>query len=273
MKGFGTAPSVAVETELDESLGRLDALVLDRPEQDEAKRICLATDWLLRNLLETIPAFLWATAPDGTLCYVNQQVVDYTGRTLADLVSLGWEDLIHPDDHGKVVATWSHAAQTGSPYRLSHRLLRADGEYRRFLVQGAPLLDSEGRVIQIFGFNIDIDEGTRVAEALRHAQEKLAQTIGIPAAQTSAALSRKAEIALASNAREFGEMKDLGVRLSARERTIVGLMGHGLSNKTIARQLSIAPETVKSHAKSIFWKLTVRSRAEAVYRAAALGLI
>src|SRR6266850_515878 len=221
MKGFGTAPSVAVETELDESLGRLDALVLDRPEQDEAKRICLATDWLLRNLLETIPAFLWATAP----------------------------------------------------YGLSHRLLRADGEYRRFLVQGAPLLDSEGRVIQIFGFNIDIDEGTRVVEALRHAQEKLAQTIGIPAAQASAALSRKAEVALASNAREFGEMKDLGVKLSVRERTIVRLMGDGLSNKTIARQLSIAPETVKSHAKSIFWKLTVRSRAEAVYRAAALGLI
>jgi LuxR family maltose regulon positive regulatory protein len=68
-------------------------------------------------------------------------------------------------------------------------------------------------------------------------------------------------------------MKDLGVKLSARERAIVRMMGHGLSNKGIARQLSIAPETVKSHAKSIFWKLTVRSRAEAVYRAAALGLI
>jgi LuxR family maltose regulon positive regulatory protein len=50
-------------------------------------------------------------------------------------------------------------------------------------------------------------------------------------------------------------------------------MGHGLSNKRIARQLSIAPETVKSHAKRIFWKLTVQTRAQAVYRASALGLI
>ena len=61
--------------------------------------------------------------------------------------------------------------------------------------------------------------------------------------------------------------------LSARERAVVHLMSNGLSNKEIARHLCIAPETVKSHAKNIFWKLTVRSRAQAVYRAAALGLI
>jgi DNA-binding NarL/FixJ family response regulator len=64
-----------------------------------------------------------------------------------------------------------------------------------------------------------------------------------------------------------------GASLSTRERTIVLRMGHGLSNKEIARRLSIAPETVKSHAKSIFWRLTVRSRAQAVYRASTLGLI
>jgi LuxR family maltose regulon positive regulatory protein len=61
--------------------------------------------------------------------------------------------------------------------------------------------------------------------------------------------------------------------LSPRERGIVLLMSQGLTNKQIARQLGIAPETVKSHSKRIFLKLTVCSRAQAVYRAAALGLI
>jgi DNA-binding NarL/FixJ family response regulator len=55
-------------------------------------------------------------------------------------------------------------------------------------------------------------------------------------------------IALANSAKDPEGMQSSGVRLSARERTIVLLMGHGLSNKRIARQLSIAPETVKSHA-------------------------
>src|SRR5208282_713604 len=87
------------------------------------------------------------------------------------------------------------------------------------------------------------------------------------------AVSYESEIALANNAKEPEEMRPSGVRLSARERTIVLLMGHGLSNKRIARQLSIAPETVKSHAKRVFWKLAVQTRAQAVYRASELGLI
>ena len=91
--------------------------------------------------------------------------------------------------------------------------------------------------------------------------------------QTFLAFSRESESALASNAYELEGMKHSGVSLSTRERTIVLLMGRGLSNKRIARQLSIAPETVKSHAKSIFWKLMVQTRAQAVYRASTLGLI
>ena len=77
----------------------------------------------------------------------------------------------------------------------------------------------------------------------------------------------------AIDANELEQMMRSAVSLSARERTVVLLMGHGLSNKTIARQLCIAPETVKSHAKSIFYKLTVQTRAQAVYRAATLGII
>ena len=93
----------------------------------------------------------------------------------------------------------------------------------------------------------------------------------LPASLSAA--SSEAEIAIANNAKELEGTQHSGARLSARERTIVLLMGHGLSNKRIARQLSIAPETVKSHAKRIFWKLTVQSRAQAVYRASTLGLL
>ena len=78
---------------------------------------------------------------------------------------------------------------------------------------------------------------------------------------------------LSENYTSHSMAMEADVRLSAREHTVVLLMGHGLTNKMIARQLSIAPETVKSHAKSIFWKLTVQTRAEAVYRASELGLI
>ena len=61
--------------------------------------------------------------------------------------------------------------------------------------------------------------------------------------------------------------------LSERERLIVDLMGQGLSNKQIAVELCIAPETVKSHAKHLYTKLSVRNRTEAVTLATRLGLI
>jgi LuxR family maltose regulon positive regulatory protein len=60
--------------------------------------------------------------------------------------------------------------------------------------------------------------------------------------------------------------------LSDRERVIVGLMGQGMTNKQIAMHLRIAPETVKSHAKHLYTKLSVKNRAEAVTVAARLEL-
>lgn len=60
--------------------------------------------------------------------------------------------------------------------------------------------------------------------------------------------------------------------LSSRECTVVELIGQGRSNKEIARDLGIAPETVKSHVKNIFIKLAVQKRAQAVARARSLGL-
>ncbi len=61
--------------------------------------------------------------------------------------------------------------------------------------------------------------------------------------------------------------------LSPRQCHILQLIGRGMSNKRIAQELKIAPETVKSHAKHIFIKLDVQTRAEAVARAVGLRLL
>ena len=61
--------------------------------------------------------------------------------------------------------------------------------------------------------------------------------------------------------------------LTPREGNVLRLIASGLSNKRIAQRLDIAPETVKSHAKSIFAKLAAQTRAQAVAHGEALGLI
>jgi LuxR family maltose regulon positive regulatory protein len=61
--------------------------------------------------------------------------------------------------------------------------------------------------------------------------------------------------------------------LSRRETGVLQMIAHGMSNKRIAQALGITPETVKSHAKSIFVKLATRTRAQAVARAEAIGFL
>jgi ATP/maltotriose-dependent transcriptional regulator MalT len=61
--------------------------------------------------------------------------------------------------------------------------------------------------------------------------------------------------------------------LSDRELEVLILMARGYSNAEIAEELIIALGTVKAHTSTIYRKLDVRSRTEAVIKARQLGLI
>ncbi|MCB0155842.1 MAG: response regulator transcription factor [Anaerolineae bacterium] len=61
--------------------------------------------------------------------------------------------------------------------------------------------------------------------------------------------------------------------LTERETQVLRLIGHGLSNKEIARDLSIGEKTVKTHVSSILSKLGVLSRTQAALHAVKIGLV
>ncbi len=64
-----------------------------------------------------------------------------------------------------------------------------------------------------------------------------------------------------------------GPALSEREREVLELVASGATNPEIARALHLSPNTVKEHTSSLYRKLEVRNRAEAVQRAQRLGLL
>ncbi len=55
--------------------------------------------------------------------------------------------------------------------------------------------------------------------------------------------------------------------LSSRERDVLALIAEGATNREIATALHLSPHTVKDHTSSLYRKLGVRNRAEAVQRA------
>jgi len=61
--------------------------------------------------------------------------------------------------------------------------------------------------------------------------------------------------------------------LTPRETDVLQLLGHGLTMRQVGNRLGISPRTVETHIAKLYRKLEVRTRVQAVARAAALGLI
>jgi RNA polymerase sigma factor (sigma-70 family) len=73
--------------------------------------------------------------------------------------------------------------------------------------------------------------------------------------------------------RRRAELQQVGDQLTTREREVLVLMAAGLGNREIADHLAIGYATVRSHVHSLLEKLGARSKLEAVFRAAELGLL
>lgn len=62
-------------------------------------------------------------------------------------------------------------------------------------------------------------------------------------------------------------------RLTPRESEVLPLLAQGYSNKEIAKNLGVSPDTVKDHLARLYAKLDVGDRTEAVSRARSIGLL
>lgn len=83
-----------------------------------------------------------------------------------------------------------------------------------------------------------------------------------------ARLFRRTSAPFTPNARV---QQSLGI--SSRELEVLQLLAAGRSNKEIARELRVSPNTVKTHVSSLYEKLEVKRRTEAIRRARELGMI
>ncbi len=61
--------------------------------------------------------------------------------------------------------------------------------------------------------------------------------------------------------------------LTRRESEVLQLLGRGMTNKGIAKQLGLSPDTVKDYVVAVFDKLDVHDRVSALRRATELGLV
>jgi PAS domain S-box-containing protein len=147
-----------------------------------------------RLIVDSIPGQVALLGPQGNVVSANNQIVEYTGRTLDELKQWGTSDIVHAEDLPHVIDLFTRSIVAGTPYDILQRLRRFDGVYRWFRNSGFPLRDSTGSIARWCVLLTDIDDQKRAEDAFRASEHNLKLTIDtIPALAWSARTDGTAE--------------------------------------------------------------------------------
>jgi len=130
----------------------------------------------VRLIIDTLPTMVWTLRPNGTIDFVNQRWLDYTGLTLEEEIEEPTRP-VHPQDLPRVMEKWLADMAAGQPSEDEMRLQRADGEYRWFLVRTAPLRDEQRNLFKWYGIAIDIEDRKRAESESRTLLDAIPQQI------------------------------------------------------------------------------------------------
>lgn len=259
MQARGDAPGAYEELRQAAELTRDQAVTDPTVPQVGAYRVRL---WLAQSNLEAAAAWArgQALAPSDKITYPRQ--IPYLA--LARILMAQRRDDEALSLLERLLAQVEGLGQTGRALEvlvLRSLALETRGDTTGALSDLARALtlgEAEGYV------RVFLDEGEPIADLLRRAGSR-----GIAPQYVAKLL---AEFAKGGTGR-LASHQPLIEPLTDRELQVLRLVADGLSNQAIAAQLVVAVGTVKAHTASLYRKLDVASRTQAVARARDLGLL
>ena len=129
----------------------------------------------LRRVIDTIPAHVWSTVPDGSIDFINQRLSQSTGLSVKELLDSGLNSIFHPDDLSTYIHEWQSAIESGQPGESEARVKTAQGGYRWLFIRHVPLHDGSGNIVRWYGTGIDIEDRKRAEEQLQRSEAFLAE--------------------------------------------------------------------------------------------------
>jgi PAS domain S-box-containing protein len=144
--------------------GRDELAELGRVFNDTARRLqdlyatLRQSEDRLRLVIDTIPAHVWSTLPDGSVDFINRRWLETSGLAMEDTLASDLRSTVHPDDLARYVNEWRTARATGQPMESEVRLRQADRKYRWCLTRNVPLRNEVGNIIKWYGTAIDIED-------------------------------------------------------------------------------------------------------------------
>jgi len=206
--------------------------------------ICSAEE---QRLIDVNQAFL------DTLAYESDEVL---GKTVAQL-----DFIDEPAERARLLAALE---KTGRVDRVDMRIRRKDAELLECAVS-ADTVNIQDTVCYLLVL-MDITERKRTELELVAAIEEVMKD----ASWFSRTLIEKLANVKKVNSPQLPSVSFTD--LTARERDVLGLICEGLADKEIAARLKLAPNTVRNHVATVYSKLDVHSRSEAIVWARERGL-
>jgi formate hydrogenlyase transcriptional activator len=144
-----------------------------RTSLDRAFEEIKKSEGQLRQIVDAIPQTVVVLGPDGSVVYVNQTVLDYTGLSREEVMEGDLrERVFDPEDLSKLRETRRKGFSSKKPWENEVRVKARDGAYRWFLIRYNPLFDPQGEVIRWCAAGTDIHDRKSEEERLR--EENLA---------------------------------------------------------------------------------------------------
>ncbi|KPG97159.1 LuxR family transcriptional regulator [Pseudomonas sp. RIT-PI-q] len=206
--------------------------------------VCNASDQVVMDVNE---AFL------DTFAYPSEEVL---GKTLMEI------DFIH--DKAARTKLFAALEKTGSLDRVDVRMRKKDAEEIDCAVS-ADTVNIQNNPCYLLVL-MDVTERKRTELELVSAIEEVMK---------DASWFSRTLIEKLANVKHVNSPKLPSVSftdLTARERDVLGLICEGLADKEIAARLKLAPNTVRNHVSTVYSKLDVHSRSEAIVWARERGL-
>ena len=141
-----------------------------------------------RALVEAGTPIIWRTDERGHLVSTTVAWLQLTGQTIEETINEGWIEAVHPEDKQRTLRLWAEATSTSKIYVNEMRVRDQRGGWRRHEVRAVPVRETDGRVREWVGANVDITERWRLeqeqaelrGEAERRAAELHAVLESIP---------------------------------------------------------------------------------------------
>ncbi|MCB2211403.1 PAS domain S-box protein [bacterium] len=140
-------------------------------ERQQAIDALRASENRLHRAFENVPDVLVIYGPDLRIRYINESTRRVTGRATEEFIGKRDEELWPPEVYQEYVPTLKNALASRKKLTIESEL-EIPGEGVRYLrVTVIPLLDDDGKVIELLGITHDMTESRKSQQALRESEE------------------------------------------------------------------------------------------------------